>query len=216
MARQQGAVKFEPIHKVRQANLKKVIDARFDGNVSEAARVIRTSHTFMWQLMKSYRTIGEKSARNIERRLELGQNALDATMQRSETVTAQLGDGRQVSYRMVPRRALADLDADTDVIDACPDTEASAKTFSIRADKATAQDIVEIEENDLVFIDPKLPLLDRRLFVVKQKRGPALVLQALAGKVWSFRTTGEKRPRTYSAREVRFVGRVILVVHDLK
>src|SRR5262245_62394488 len=100
------------IHRTRCENLNKVIREMFKGNVSDAARKIGRSHTFMWQLAKGKRTIGEASARNIEEALEVGENTLDLKIERTKELHAFTGNSatsKQTSG-MVPKLTLEELD----------------------------------------------------------------------------------------------------------
>src|SRR5262245_12667454 len=120
-----AAVALRPIHKIRLRNLEDLIKGRFEGNASEAARAIERSHTFMWQLLNRYRSIGEETARHIEDKLKLGENALDHKLERTKALVAHTGDGNTSQYAVVPVLKLDALDAKTKVFRPCPDERAS-------------------------------------------------------------------------------------------
>lgn len=215
-----AAVALKPIHRVRLKNLTALIDKRFNGNASEAARAIERSHTFMWQLMNGYRSIGEETARNIEAALGLGLNALDATMERTRALVAQHGDGTASQFHMVPVMRLDQFDAKPVSYRPCPDEGASEKTFCA---EVVTESMAELQVGDLVFCDPKqATLATRKLFVVMEGRqqSVARVMQAkrVTERRWVFVTTSDaaKGERPLEAADVRVIGRVILVMRNLR
>jgi hypothetical protein len=213
-----AAVNLRPIHKVRLKNLNAVIAARFKGNASEAARAIERSHTFIWQLLNGYRSIGEETARNIEARLKLGELALDQDGRRTQRLVAHLGAGREpAEYRVVPVHSLDSLDAKARDFVACPYTGASERTF---AAMITSDDMVELREGDQVFIDrANVELVHRKLFCVRVAKRAACVMQAqkVAGR-WVFALTDDdaaEKQRPIDAGALTVIGRVMLVVRNL-
>jgi len=67
-----------PTTETRLKNLNAIIRIQFNGNRAEFARAIGRSPGLAHQWVHEYRTIGEKSARLIERCLALPTGALDA------------------------------------------------------------------------------------------------------------------------------------------
>jgi hypothetical protein len=67
----------KPIHAIRLDNLVGLIAARYEANTAKAARALERSHTFVWQLLNKRRSIGEDTARHIEKCLGLKYGALD-------------------------------------------------------------------------------------------------------------------------------------------
>jgi phage repressor protein C with HTH and peptisase S24 domain len=62
---------------IRLANVKRLIEARFDGVDADFARAIEKSPAQVWQFLNGERNIGERLARQIEARLQLPTGALD-------------------------------------------------------------------------------------------------------------------------------------------
>lgn len=215
-----AAVALRPIHKTRLKNLNDLIKARFKGNASEAARAIERSHTFMWQLLNEYRSIGEETARHIEEKLKLGENALDHKLERTRALIAHTGDGSTAQYRVVPCVALDALDVKGKVFRPCPDERAGERTFCT---EVLSEAMVELQVGDQVFADPdEDELQNRKLYIVTLKGKPAIgrILQAkrLSTTRWVFVATGElaRREKPIDADDVRIAGRVILVVRTLR
>src|SRR5262249_27371953 len=173
-----------------------------------------------------YRSIGEDTARHIEQKLELGINSLDAVsiMKRTEVLTAQLGNGKSRTYRMVPPRSLDDLSARLDdrlPWRPCPHHQCSVKAFYAVVDTL---EMSELLKGDLVFVDPgDTQLQDQKLFVVQPKKWKtraALVMLAMKrpGGRWRFvhtRRVLRGEDDAYDLPNVRLIGRVIHVVRDL-
>ena len=211
-----AAVALRPIHKIRLRNLKEIIDKRFQGNASQAARAIERSHTFMWQLMNGYRSIGEETARNIEAALKLGENALDRRLERTKELVAHVGNGVTASYKMVPKLALDALDEKPQSFMPCPDERCTEKSFCA---EITADDMAELEPGDLIFADRgEVKPVNRKLFVVQPKGASPCVMQArsLAGR-WVYALTGARvrGDRSLDAKDVRVIARVLLIVRNL-
>src|SRR5262245_31303236 len=103
---------LKSIHVIRLDNLNELIKQRFDGNATSMARHLGRSHAYLWQILNKYRGIGEDMARYIEERLGLEDRALDQpeTLERTEKLRAQLGNGKELLYFMVPRVTLDQLD----------------------------------------------------------------------------------------------------------
>src|SRR5262249_27518997 len=120
MGQEVGTAIRRPIHKVRLDNLKKIIKDQFGDNMSKAARAIERSHTFMWQLYRGYRAIGEESARHIEQALKLGENALDKKFEHTKALTAYV-EGQHRVYKMVPFLSLDGITAKPSNHIPCPD-----------------------------------------------------------------------------------------------
>ena len=213
-----AAVALRPIHKVRLRNLNDLIAKRFGGNASEAARAIERSHTFMWQLLNEYRSIGEETARHIEEKLKLGENALDHRLERTKALIAHIGNGATLQYRVVPVLLLDALDAKPKEFRPCPDERASERTF---AASIVSDEMVELQIGDSIFVDrAETALAALKLFVVTPKRSKqARVMQARkSGARWVFVATSEvaRRERPLAEADVHVVGRVILVVRNLR
>ena len=69
--------KLSEQQKTRLANFTRLVDGRLGGSKSAAARTIKRSHTFVWQLLNARRGLGERSARLIEQGFALVPHALD-------------------------------------------------------------------------------------------------------------------------------------------
>jgi phage repressor protein C with HTH and peptisase S24 domain len=61
----------------RREALKRLIDERFEGKQSDFARAIGRSASSVWQWLNGHRNVGEKVAREIERKLRLPRGYLD-------------------------------------------------------------------------------------------------------------------------------------------
>ena len=215
-----GAVALRPVHEARLKNLQELIEKRFKGNASEAARAIERSHTFMWQLLKRYRSIGEETARHIEEKLELGMNALDAKLQRTKELHAYTGSGHSVKYRMVPRLLLSALLDKPRAHAPCPDEKAGPKTVCVEVE---SEAMTELQPGDLVFVDrDETAMQTRKLYLVslKGKPGVGYLMQAkkLSTTRWVFVFTAElaRKEKPIDAANVQVAGRVILVVRNLR
>lgn len=101
-----------PIHRLRLENLKLLLKERYAGKAAHMAKAIERSHTFLWQLLNSYRAIGEDSARMIEQKLGLGLGTLDKgggrAFQRNLVLVAQMGDGYSKQIVMIPLLEIGD------------------------------------------------------------------------------------------------------------
>lgn len=58
--------------------LKRLIEDRFNGKQADFARAIGRSPSLVWQYLNGHRNIGEKFAREVERKLRLKEGWLDA------------------------------------------------------------------------------------------------------------------------------------------
>lgn len=61
----------------RAKKLREIINTRFDGNQADFARHIGKSPALIWQYLSGHRTIGEKFAREVERKVVLPRGWLD-------------------------------------------------------------------------------------------------------------------------------------------
>jgi len=61
----------------REKALRALIDERFNGRQADFARAIGRSPSLVWQWLNGHRSLGEKAARDIERRLRMLEGALD-------------------------------------------------------------------------------------------------------------------------------------------
>lgn len=74
-------------HMDRVARMREIIDDRFDGVQADFAKAIGRSPSVVWQYLSGHRTIGEKFARHVERKLNLPTNYLDRT---SASIAAEM------------------------------------------------------------------------------------------------------------------------------
>lgn len=206
------------IHRTRCENLNKVIREMFKGNVSDAARKIGRSHTFMWQLAKGKRTIGEASARHIEEALELGENTLDFKIERTKELHAFTGNSAtsKQTFRMVPKLTLEDLDERPSSHHFLPIERPSAdKVFC--ADVATDEMEPALMAGDLIFVDRSETKVQReRLYLIRPKgaKKTRVMRARLSGDEPHFTTTNKEMPKKYTGSEVEVVGRVILIMRN--
>lgn len=220
MSEEVGAALRRPIHKVRLQNLKKIIKDQFGDNMSKAARAIDRSHTFMWQLYRGYRAIGEESARHIEQALKLGENTLDRKFERTRELAAYI-EGQHRIYKMVPQLQLDQYGTKPKTYQACPDEHCSGNCFCA---EVSTEDMVELQVGDTIFCNKDdTTAQNRKLFVVQPKvkdwePDHLRVMRAvkLAGGRFSFTTTSkEHRVEKYDASEVKVIGRVMVVLRNL-
>lgn len=208
-----------PVQVTRLANLKALIDERFEGNATACARAIGRTHTFLWQLLNQYRGIGEGTARLIEDKLGLAAGSMDkrAVVERSETLVAHLGGGLTCEYRMTPERDLDRMNKRPVQWLPYPDDGASVKAFFVKAKR----DLDWAGKGDLVFCDPfKATLEDNKPFVVilpSFDKGKAALMTAerREGDRWIFISHGsgdDVKPMQRKEAQAYVVARVTSVV----
>ena len=203
---------LRPVHRVRLRNLKELIEGRFGGNSSECARAIKRSHTFMWQLLNQHRTIGEETARHIEKCLELGENALDAKMERTTVLTANDGAGNVQRFRMVPFVSLSDIDGEPLDYRPCPLHDIGPRVFCAEIE---VEDMVELEPRDVVFADrADITPEGRKLYVVMLKGAKSATVLLARKKASGFvYVATDTRPETeYAPRAVKVIARVLMII----
>lgn len=146
------------IHAIRLKNLKALIDERYDGNAAEAARAIKRSHTFLWQLINRRRAIGEDTARHVERSLYLDLFALDRDVAGGLRQTTKLRvlerygeEVKEMEYRLVPEVEITrGLNRKTGRQRPCPITCSEATVYV----KTTSDSLYPLlARGDDVFID---------------------------------------------------------------
>lgn len=214
------------LQRVRQANLVSLVEKFFKGNASEAARVLKESHQYLWQLLKGHRGMGERSARKIEKALDLVPYALDHNKKHRDTeVTLQVGDGESKTFRYVPVRALALPEEKNKKLGSrlCPSEHCPLDAFVVIADGGTEESMNEFREGEVLFVAPfdkkRDKLVNRGHYVVSLvgKKGSGRVLQARANGEggWLFSTTRGAKRRELAYGDLKVVGRVMLVVREL-
>lgn len=222
----------KPIHLTRLRNLQEIIDKRFDGNATHAAKAIERSHTFIWQLMNGYRSIGEDTARLIENKLMLDQNWMDRAKgcKRSESLIAQLADGHTLEYRMVPLKDLDHMSAKSTTWYPFPVHGASKQAYCVTVNSDT---IGGIHIGDLIYVDQlasgEAPV-NEKLYLVKvpgvwaDDTAGILMARQHTGKRWTFETRPscrydvERRKKLleiYTDKQVEVIARVVSVVRHL-
>lgn len=220
MRREDAGLLEKPIHRTRRENLQKVIDELFKGNVSDAARKIAKSHTFMWQLARGKRTIGERSARNIERALRLGENTLDLKIERTKELTAftsNNANSKQI-FRMVPKLKLDDLEAKSETFHFMPIERASAEQVFCADFDSDAMEPY-ILAGDLIFIDRSETKVQREAMYLLRPKGTrktrVMRVSKLSGDGPLFATTNKEMPtKKLEGKDVEVVGRVILIIRN--
>lgn len=74
---------------IRQQRLNLILEQRFDGSPADLAKAIERDDAYVWQILTGRRNIGEKSADNIEEKLELGPGGLHAPFHGASDFPAQ-------------------------------------------------------------------------------------------------------------------------------
>jgi hypothetical protein len=209
------------VQKVRRTNLKKLVAAMFEGNASKLGRKLKASHTYIWQLLSGHRGIGEKSAREIEKKLGMAPYTLDkkAGATHESVFTIRLGE-RMVTLRAVPVRSLDALDAKSSEDRLCPVEHCSPDTFAVIADNGVAETMLELSDGDVLFAEPlgKEPLVNRKLYVVRargsNKRGRVMQARANGEGGWLFTTTAKRNDVPYG--DLVVLGRVRVIQREVK
>jgi len=171
LARQGRKMSRKDIHKVRLANLNKLVEERFNGNASLAAKAIERSHTFVWQLVNRRRAIGEATARHIERMIGLPLESLDNGMDslgRPREINVVLPGGERQTYYMVPGvRSVAELEERTGEYRPCGTPCSGGTVWAPVTTNAVKPRLTKGEE---AFIDTeRRVLVDEGVFVVRAK-----------------------------------------------
>src|SRR5580765_3916647 len=213
------AAKLKEIHRTRMDNLNRVVKEQFNGNSSDCARAIERTHTFMWQLVRGYRGIGEASARHIEEKLKLMPKALDQAKDapRPKTLMLDDGTGKVRNFRVVPVVTMDALDAKARVVTLCLKAECIDKTVCVIAQD---EDVHEVIDGDHLYIDrADLEVEAKRVYAVRLKGGAkaeevVMVTRKTAGGV-VFATTRSKT-REWKPRDNTVRGRVIMIVREPK
>lgn len=78
----------------RAKRLREIIDTRFGGNQADFARMIGKSPSLVWQYLSGHRQIGEKFAREVERKIILPRGWLDAPPYSDFNAQKQVDSGR--------------------------------------------------------------------------------------------------------------------------
>lgn len=82
----------------RVSELKKIIDSRFGGSQAEFARAIGRSPSSVWQWLSGHRNVGEKAARDIERRLRIIPGTLDGFVSEVREAVAPYNRGQELEF----------------------------------------------------------------------------------------------------------------------
>lgn len=220
------------LQRVRRTNLKKLVRDRFGDNASAAGRELKSSHTYMWQILSGHRGIGEKSAREIEERLKLPEHALDQEkFRRTTKLVAQEDGGKAVTYHIVPVRSLDALDAKGKAKEywPCPAKDCPSNAFAVVVDAGIENTMAEFGKGDVIFVVPlakREALIDRALYVVRPRGRLGLwsnklgsVRRAKANGLggWLFVTTAKgAKSAEHAFGELVVLGRVILIVRELR
>jgi hypothetical protein len=178
------------VQKLRQVNLKRLVEELFAGNASEAGRKLKTSHTYMWQILSGHRGIGERSAREIEAKLKLQPYDLDKRHGGKATPA--------VALVKVPLLSIAAIKGKPVDHVLCPIAGCSPKVFAVTVDADTELMMDEFTEGEVVFIDPAAELIAKSLCLVINRGARARLLQARADGSggFEFYSTAKKLPIT--------------------
>lgn len=187
------------VQKLRRMNLKKLVEEMFENNASLAGRALKTSHTYMWQILSGHRGIGERSARDIEARLKLQPYDLDKK---------HGGTTPAVSLVKVPLRSLAAFDAKVTDYRICPVSGCATDVFAVVADGDTETVMAEFVEGDVVFIEPMIKVQSKGLHLVRNGSRVRL-LYARADGDGSFKFYTTMKPGREIDGPFKVLGRVI-------
>lgn len=159
----------KPIHAIRLDNLVGLIAARYEGNTAKAARALERSHTFVWQLLNKRRSIGEDTARHIEKCLGLKYGALDLDVSGllAQSTELRVGVGDDVKRFFVVNQVelTLKLNKKTGVMQPYPKIVTIAKGADIvnievptdsLAPRLFKGDQVFIDKNDVEVVDGKI------------------------------------------------------------
>jgi len=215
----------------RRKNLQRIVKETFEGNVAACARALARSEAYVWQLINSYRPMGERITRYIEERLDLIPGTLDADPKKAFQVTtqlrAQLGGTLTKNFVLCPMVKWEDVrkrlrgdkgkkhsTLTTDDVRPCP-VSCSESTFVllVTGDAMAPR----VPHGYHVFVDPAmLDLVHERLYLVDHRdwATPRLRQAEQMDGEWWFVTTGARTERASQVEGVKVFGTVCYIGHD--
>jgi hypothetical protein len=167
----------EEIRRLRLRLLKRLVQERFDGSISEFAKAIDRQHGYVWQIYNEQRPIGEDIARHIEQALHLESFAMDRDLSKScrlEWVFTPNPATSPIIYRAVPVYGWNQMDEYLSGKETAPEdyricgVPCSDKTYAIESDDDSNEP--RIRKGEMMYFDPeKVALRDGAIYLVTRR-----------------------------------------------
>lgn len=207
---------------IRRANLASIVETRFNGVLAECARAIGRDDAQLWTIMNGGRNIGERLARDIEKKLGLARRELDREPASDGRHLADAALG-EYTARGVPVVGTAQLGEDGFHVPLdypvgqgesfinYPSSDANAYALRVKGDSMRPR----IKHGEFVLVEPNTPAPPGEEVLVRTKDGRVMV------KVLDFRRDGvvqlssvneAHRPMTIDETDIELLHYVAAIV----